>query len=39
VMMTVEDDDPQVFVEKRDNYADQLLDLRLDYERHYRLEG
>jgi genome maintenance exonuclease 1 len=39
VMMTVEGDDPQVFVEKRDNYADQLLDLRLDYERHYRLEG
>jgi genome maintenance exonuclease 1 len=39
VMMTVEGDEPQVFVEKRDNYAEQLLDLRLDYERHYRLEG
>lgn len=38
VMMTVEGDDPQVFIEKRDNYADQLLDLRLEYERHYRLE-
>lgn len=38
VLVAVEDEYPQVFVEKRDNYAHQLLDLRLEYERHRKLE-
>lgn len=37
VAIAVEDEYPQVFVEKRDNYAEQLLDLRLDYERFEKL--
>ena len=37
VAITVEGEQPQVFVEKRDNYAEKLLDLRLDYERNLKL--
>lgn len=37
VMVAVEGEYPQVFIEKRDNYAKQLLDLRLDYERNLKL--
>ena len=37
LMIAVEGSEPQMFVEKRDNYAEQLLDLRLDYERSIKL--
>jgi len=37
VAITVEGEFPQVFVEKRDNYVEKLLDLRLDYERFEKL--
>jgi genome maintenance exonuclease 1 len=37
VAIAVEDEFPQVFVEKRDNYVTKLLDLRLDYERNLKL--
>ena len=37
LLICVEGDDPQVFIEKRDNYAEKLLDLRLDYERSIKL--
>ena len=37
VAITVEGEQPQIFVEKRDNYTEQLLDLRLDYERFEKL--
>lgn len=37
VMIAVEGEYPQVFKEKRDNYAKQLLNLRLDYERYLKL--
>jgi ATP-dependent exoDNAse (exonuclease V) beta subunit len=39
VLIAVEGSEPQVFKEKRDNYAEQLLDLRLEYERHNKMEG
>ena len=37
VAIAVEEEQPQIFVEKRDNYAEQLLELRLDYERSLKL--
>jgi len=37
VLICVEGDDPQIFIEKRDNYAEKLLNLRLDYERSIKL--
>jgi hypothetical protein len=37
VLICVEGDEPQVFIEKRDNYSEKLLDLRLDYERSVKL--
>jgi hypothetical protein len=37
VLICVEGDEPQVFIEKRDNYSEKLLNLRLDYERSVKL--
>lgn len=34
ILVSVDNEEPQIFTEKRDNYAKQLLDLRLEYERH-----
>lgn len=34
ILVCVDNEEPQVFIEKRDNYAKQLLDLRLEYEQH-----
>ena len=39
LLISVEGDEPQIFIEKRDNYVEQLLDLRLDYERYRKMEG
>jgi hypothetical protein len=37
VAISVEGDEPQIYVERRDNYAKQLLELRLEYERFSKL--
>ena len=37
VAISVEGYEPQIYVEKRDNYAKQLLELRLEYERFSKL--
>jgi len=37
VAIAVEGEFPQIFVEKRDNYVEKLLNLRLDYERFEKL--
>lgn len=35
ILIAVEDDKPQIFIERRDNYVQELLDARDDYERNH----
>ncbi len=36
ILVCVDNEEPQIFTEKRDNYAQQLLELRLEYEQYKR---